>query len=396
MRPLSPWGITSAAIAAAALVGMAAVSRAPHDSDRLQFVFTSDAHYGLTRPSFRGATGVDASVVNAALVASINALPTTTFPDDEGLDAGRVVGGLDFVAQGGDVANREERRDDGTSIQPASVSWRQFAQGYLEGVRTEDRSGHRTPVFVIPGNHDLSNAFGFYRPMTPPLDPGSYLAIDRLMRGPLPAPDAEGHDVPERFFRSMDLGGVHLQFIHLWPDSVMRARMAGDLAGVDPSVPVLVFAHDQPDVEAKHFVNPNGAHDLNTTDQFENLLSDVFVDGPGIDAPSVAEQSQLEAFLVAHPNVTAYFHGNSNWHQVYDWNGPGRQARVHVVRADSPMKGAVSAVDETRLSFEVVTIDRARGLMTVRECLWNAAGAGTGTLTWGETTTVRLAPRRTT
>ena len=396
MRRLSPWWFTSAAIAAAAVLGTAAVSRAPVDGDRLQFVFTSDAHYGLTRPTFRGATGVDASVVNAALVASINALPVATFPDDEGLGAGQVVGGLDFVAQGGDVANREERRDDGTSIQPASVSWRQFAQGYLEGIRTEDRAGHRTPVFVIPGNHDLSNAFGFYRPMTPPLDAGSYLAIDRLMRGPLPAADAARQDVPERFFRSMDLGGVHLQFIHLWPDSVMRARMASDLSGVDPAVPVLVFSHDQPDVEAKHFVNPNGAHDLNPGDQFENLLSDIFVDGTSVDAVSTQEQAQLEAFLVAHPNITAYFHGNSNWHQVYDWNGPGRQARVHVVRADSPMKGAVSAADETKLSFEVVTIDRARGLMTVRECLWNAAGRGRQALTWGESTTIRLTPRRTT
>ena len=88
--------------------------------------------------------------------------------------------------------------------------------------------------------------------------------------------------------------------------------------------------------------------------------------------PSLIEQAALEAFLVRHPNVTAYFHGNSNWQQFYDWNGPGRTARLHVFRVDSPMKGAVSSHDETKLSFDLVTVDVARRTMTVRECLWNA------------------------
>jgi hypothetical protein len=40
----------------------------------IRVVFTSDAHYGLTRAMFRGRTSVSAHEVNAALVADINAL----------------------------------------------------------------------------------------------------------------------------------------------------------------------------------------------------------------------------------------------------------------------------------------------------------------------------------
>lgn len=91
--------------------------------------------------------------------------------------------------------------------------------------------------------------------------------------------------------------------------------------------------------------------------------------------------------------VTAYFHGSSNWHQAYEWSGLQHHARLRVFRVDSPMKGAVSASDETRLSFEVVTIDPFRRTMIVRECLWNAQGADTGTVTWGDSVTVTLKPR---
>jgi len=96
-------------------------------------------------------------------------------------------------------------------------------------------------------------------------------------------------------------------------------------------------------VQSKHLINPNGAHKVNDTDKFENLLSDVFADGNNIDAPSTIEQGQFEAFLRRHPNVTAYFHGNSNWHQVYEWNGPTRSVRLHTVRVrchDNPSLGS--------------------------------------------------------
>lgn len=198
----------------------------------------------------------------------------------------------------------------------------------------------------------------------------------------------------DRLFFSRDVAGLHFQFLQIWPDSVMRAKMAADLRAVDPNIPVVVFAHDQPDVEAKHFINPNGVHAINDEDQFENLLADQFADGPTVELPSTIEQGQLESFLSEHPNITAYFHGNSNWHQAYEWNGPHRMARLHTFRVDSPMKGAVSAADETRLSFQVVTIDIAHRTMTVRECLWNVQGADTSTVAWGDSVTVTLEPRQ--
>ena len=157
---------------------------------------------------------------------------------------------------------------------------------------------------------------------------------------------------------------------------------------------MIVFTHDQPDVEAKHFINPNGRHDVNATDRFENLLADTFADGTTIDASSVTEQRALEAFLGRHRNITAYFHGNSNWNQFYDWVGPGRSVVLHTFRVDSPMKGDVSSRDERKLSFQVVTIDTASRLMTVRECLWNADPRHPdGPIEWGGSTTVALQPR---
>jgi hypothetical protein len=58
------------------------------------------------------------------------------------------------------------------------------------------------------------------------------------------------------------------------------------------------------------------------------------------------------------------------------------------------MKGRVSAEDETKLSFQVATIDLASRTMTVRECLWNASPATPSTaLAWGASATVPLSPR---
>jgi hypothetical protein len=172
--------------------------------------------------------------------------------------------------------------------------------------------------------------------------------------------------------------------------------MEHDLSSVSRSTPVVIFTHDPPEAEGKHFINPNGAHDINATDQFENLLADRFADGRRIDVPTTVEQGQFEAFLTQHPNVTAYFHGNSNWHQSYEWNGPKRSVRLHVFRVDSPMKGALSSVDETKLSFEVATLDPASRSLTVRECLWNADPAHPQAgVVWGDSVTVALDPRPT-
>lgn len=364
------------------------------EPDALQFIVTSDAHYGLTRASFRGHANVDAHIVNAALISQLNTLPDRRFPQDGGLNAGHAIGGIDFVVEAGDIANREEHSDQ-LSVQTAAASWSQFVADYIDGVHVRDRSGKAAQLFVVPGNHEASNAVGFYKTMSPPTDATALVEIyNRMLNAAHPKTMTTFDYQRDRVFYTRDIGRMHLVFLHIWPDSAMRARMEDDFSHVDPSTPIVIFTHDQPDVEAKHFINPNGAHDVNAEDQFENLLADQFTDGTTIETPSLAEQGQFEQFLKLHPNVTAYFHGNSNWHQVYDWNGPGRSVRLHTVRVDSPMKGAVSSLDETKLSFAVVTIDSLSRTMTVRECLWNAdPRRPDAPVQWGETVTLTLDPR---
>ena len=50
---------------------------------------------------------------------------------------------------------------------------------------------------------------------------------------------------------------------------------------------------------------------------------------------------------------------------------------------------ALSAADETRLSFQVATVDLSSWTMTVRECLWNADPRPIG---WGGSVTVAIRP----
>ncbi len=152
----------------------------------IQFVVTADAHYGITRPAFRGRHDVDAHIVNRALVATLNTLPRLELPLDGGIGAGHVVGAVDFVVEAGDITNREERAD-GAAVQPAAVSWAQFVNDYIDGLRLATRTGTPTPVLMVPGNHEASNAIGFYKAMSPPTDPTPLIAIFNRMIDP-PAP----------------------------------------------------------------------------------------------------------------------------------------------------------------------------------------------------------------
>jgi hypothetical protein len=357
----------------------------------VHFVFTSDAHYGITRGTFRGRHDVNAHTVNQALVAAINTLPERRLPADGGVDAGTRIGEVDFVAEGGDIANREEGAGP-DAIQRAADSWRQFSADYLDGLTLTDRSGRRSPVFIVPGNHDASNAVGFYKPMTPSIDKTAMVEIyNRMVHPDRPPTTATFEYSRDKVCFARDFGGVHFVYVQIWPDSSVRSWLDENLSRVATSTPVVLFAHDQPDSEAKHFGNPNGAHDINALDKFENLLVDEFADSRRSDVPAVTEQRAFEAFARRHPNLVAYFHGNSNWNQFYDWKGPDRTVALHVFRVDSPMKGAVSAKDETRLSFQVAAIDPGARRLTVRECLWNASPAVTSpTVTWGSTATVSL------
>jgi len=367
-------------------------------SNDIQFIFTSDVHYGITRSSFRGLENVDAHTVNAAMVGEINELAHSSFPADGGLRSALPVGPVDFIAVGGDIANREEAAA-GEAIQSAATSWSQFQLDYASRLDLIDRTGNRLPLYVIPGNHDASNAVGHYKPMLPLIDKTSMVGIFNLMMAPSTPKSASTYEYARDKVRvAHDIGGVHFMFITLWPDTGTRSWMESELLQVDSSTPVIVFAHDPPDSDSKHFINPNGRHDINEIDKFENLLSDVFADDSGgarsVDVTPLAEQKDLELFLRQHPNVTGYFHGHNNWNQFYDWTGPNNSVVLHTFRVDSPMKGHFSAADETKLSFQIATISGASRLMTVREVLWNAdPNHPDAPVAWGASTTVALAPR---
>ena len=352
-------------------------------SRTIEFLFTSDAHYGITRAAFRGGTNVDARVVNAAMVANMNTLGDP----------------IDFVVEAGDIANREESSGgvNGSAIQPAAASWAQFRADYIDGLTLTNQAGEKSALYIVPGNHDVTNAVGFYKKMTPLIDKTSMVEIYNWMMRPA-APEtmktpATYDYAKDRILTSRDVGGLHLMFVTVWPDSLARRWMEDDLKNVPATTPVFLFTHDQPDAEAKHFINPNRGHDINAVDKFENLLADRFADGTTVDGSSIIEQRSLVAFLKQHPNITAYFHGNSNWNEFYNWTGPDHSIALHTFRVDSPMKGNKSAKDETKLSFQLAVVDMSARTMTVRECLWNTnPKTPAAPVVWGSARTVTLSP----
>jgi len=361
----------------------------------VEFVFTSDVHFGIARGNFRGEANVDATIVNAALVQSINRLPLSLFPTDDGLNAGRSIGPIDFVAITGDIANRQELYP--VHIQTAAVSWRQFASTYIDGLTLRDRAGARTPLLLVPGNHDVSNAIGSPTKMVPATDATSLAEIYNRMMMPAQARTKENYNyATDRINYSRDFAGVHLVFITMWPDRIERAWMETDLKRVPADTPVFIFCHDPPEVDARHLTNPNGRHDVNDRDKFENVVADQCADGLTTAVPTTLEQRALAAFLRMHRNIVAYFHGHSNWTEYYTWKGPDGDLVLNVFRADSPMKGKASQKDETKLAFELVVLDPTAKKMTVRECLWNAQKKGSPASTpmdWGISTTVSIAPQ---
>jgi|GEM_PF-322117 len=357
----------------------------------VQFIYTSDQHYGLTKTTFQGAANVDAKIVNAALVAKMNTISAMTLPN-KGVNAGKPVGPLDFIIETGDIANRQ---DSATHIQNATTSWGQFVTDYINGSTLKNSAGQKTPLLVSPGNHDISNAIGYYKPMVPATDAGSMAGIYNTMFNPAVPKTALSYNYStDKIHYSIDIQGIHLIVVNFWPDSAERVWMESDLQKVSSTTPVILFAHAPPDCESRLFTNPNGLHNVNAKDQFENECSEIFKDGTTISAPCTIEQRGLSTFLKSHPNITAYFHGHTNYNEYYTWKGPDNDVALNTFRVDSPMKGSTSASDETKLSFQLVTIDAQSKTMTVRECLWNAAPSNpTGPIVWGQDTTVSLLPK---
>jgi len=352
----------------------------------IQFVYTSDAHFGITRATFQGATNVNATVVNAKMVEKINSLSTLTLPTDNGVNAGKVVGGVDYLINTGDFSNREE-----SGIQSSTLSFAEFKNTYIGGLTLQNGANQKTPVLLIAGNHDVTNAIGYYKTLLPLSDNGAMVGSYNYMFPSTPTTTTTFTYAANKIHYSKDISGVHFVFLNMWPDSAERVWIAKDLSVVSATTPVVLFAHDQPSVETKHLTNPNGSHTINSTDKFENLVSEVFKDGTKITDPSNIEQRSFVAFLKAHTNIKAYFHGNDNENKYYDYKGPDNDITLKTFQVDSPMKGNISGSDETKLSFQFIAVDTKAKTMTVRECLWNTVpSTSTTPIVWGSSITISL------
>ncbi len=362
---------------------------AEQDMNPVQFIFTSDAHYGLTRASFRGNSKVDAHVVNAAMVAKMNTLSDLTLPDDGGVNAGKKIGYVDYLLEAGDIANRMETS---ASVQTATQSWEQFKIDYLQSLTLKNRKNEKTELFIVPGNHDVSNSIGFYNTMSPLTDASSMANIYNLMlKAPVAKTAATFNYATDRINYSKEIGGVHFCFIQMWPDSAVRTWLNKDLQSVANSTPVILVAHDQPAVVSNHFTNPNGTFSINPTDKFDNVLDEHFKDGKLVTATALIEQKAFASFLKQHPNIKAYLHGHVHESKFYTWNGPDNDVALSAVSADSPMKGLVSATDETKLTFQFGVLDPKTMQMTIRECFWNSNPANAAeAIKWGSSVTIKL------
>jgi len=354
----------------------------------IEFVFTSDAHYGLVKSTFRGTSNASSQVVNQAMVAQINTMAGAVLPSDSGVRAGQPVGAVDFIVEGGDVANRMELA---SAVQTDAASWAQYANDYVNGITLTDHAGLRAPLITIPGNHDVSNAIGYYKAMSPAIDATSMVAIFNAAMNPaVPRTNATYNYTTDKVHFSKTFGGVHFAFVNMWPDSVERAWLASDIATLNPHTPVIIFCHDQPDVETKHLKNPNGDHGINATDQFENMTED-YASVSKISMPSTSEQRALVAFLKANRNIVAYFHGNSHIQEMVTYAGPDSDIALPVFSVDSPMKGTVSSTDEAKLAFNLGSIDVVGKQMTVREVHWNSTKSSSSPLTFATSKMISLA-----
>ncbi|HTJ11872.1 MAG TPA: metallophosphoesterase [Dinghuibacter sp.] len=343
----------------------------------LHFVFTSDVHYGITRKEFRGGEKVPSYIVNRAMIGAINRLPGGRLPRDGGAGAGQKIVHLDGLLITGDIANREEK-----GVQSDAASWKQFEAAYDHLLTITDRHGKSTPIYLSPGNHDVSNAVGFWRPAKPLTDATSMAGIyNRMMKPARPRTAATYNYATDKIHCIRDIAGIRLVFLDVWPDSTDQAWMDAHLQG---PAPTLLFTHSNPDVEARFFTNPNDGHGIDSTDKFENLLPEVFKDGHSVKDSAVIEQRAFAAFLKRHPEIKAYFHGHNNYTEFYRWQG------TPCFRVDSPMKGKFSSKDEKQLAFELITIDTRTRTMTVRECLWNTKPKDPKILVWGESKTITL------
>ena len=359
-------------------------------SQTVNIIFTSDAHFGITRAKFRGDTNVASYKVNAAMIAQMNTLPQLTLPADGGINAGTRIGYVNYLVEGGDITNRME-----IPIQTSAASWGQFEEDYMHKLKLNDDERHPVKLLMVPGNHDISNAIGYSKPMKPLTDPTAMVKIYNAMLKPQKPLTNEDYDyAKDKINYSYNIHGIHLMFITLWPDSAERIWMQKDLDTVSKTTPVIIFTHDQPECESKHFTNPLPPHDMTIKNKFENLVAENYKEGVVAakdDGATLVEQRGFVRFLKEHPNIKAYFHGNSNWNEFYIYRGPDNDVNLNTFRVDSPMKGKYSAKDETLLSFQLISLDPHTQSLTVRECLWNTMPSDRSQkIVFGKSSTVSL------
>lgn len=338
----------------------------------LRFIYCSDVHYGLER-EFRGGE-VGSDVVSRAMLETFRLLPETRLPEDGGVEAGCKFGTPDFVVCTGDIANRME---DG--VQSATASWTQFCNDWYSSVSV--------PLYLVPGNHDISNAIGYPKALFPEKDAASAAGIFNRMMHPEVERTAETFDyTTDKTHYSFVKDSIRFVFMGMWPDVQMRQWFDREFAA-DTLTPVVLFTHDPPIADTKHFTNPNGKHTINPVDKFQNLLADTCLT-TDVKNKATKNWEKLERFIYSHPQIKAYFHGDKNYNEFYVWQGVDGTISLPVFRVDSPMKGEYSASDERKLSFIVVTIDADKRLLTARECLWNTKN--TTSVEWGASSTISM------
>jgi hypothetical protein len=366
------------------------------------FLYTSDAHYGIKRTgSAVFGSYSNAVQVNGLMIRAMNNMPNETLPcGDNGVKACQQVGAIDFVAMTGDISNRQESKK---GIQSATASWGQFKNDYINNINVLDKNGKKAALYLTPGNHDVSNTIGYTKALLPATDDAVMFNLYNMFMSPAAPLVAGSYNYnTQRIVYSQDIGGVHFVFLSMWPDSTIRPMIDANLAKMsNPNTPVVLFTHDEPNIETKHLTSDlSTAGTLEWLKGFENLVTDVVADLDPLtgtyttSSPSTTAQKGLADWLATKKNIVAYFHGNNNLYENYTWPGTNDQISLNVFRVDSPMKGAVSGIDapnsigdQSKLSYNVVTIDAAAQNMTVREYLWQQKK-------WGSTPkTVSLAPR---
>lgn len=335
----------------------------------VHLVFTSDPHYGLFKPVFRGRTQVSAHQVNTFMISRINTLPGRILPDDQGVQANRKIGSINYLIQGGDISNRMENQ-----VQSATRSWAEFSTDYFGQLKFRGNDGQPAKLLLLPGNHDISNAIGYPKALHPATDPAVMVQLyNRMMKPAVPRNNQTYDYRKDKINYAVDVAGIQLFFINLWPDSAARSWMEAQLSKISPFTPVIIFTHDQPEADDRHFSNPVPPHRISKKKKFENLLEEQYKESVRASGHHSTDKEQRgwTAFLQKHPNIKAYFHGNSNWNEYYKYHGPDKTVKLPVFRVDSPMKGKYSAKDETLLSFQLISIDTGKQKLTVRECFYN-------------------------